>query len=699
MPLSRLANHPIRPAHLDRQAIISSRQSTMIQGRAHTGSTARQYDLGPRAQDLGWPRERSRVLDQDQGQSGASAAARAGVQGLVAEGGLKHAGAGFCLEASRLARSCTAWYRRLAIGALPDTLVVDEEGVADPGQDKDRLRRGCKGPMSAAQLHWRRQRLWGGQLAKAELGRLRFRRPGGLVYDPAGRVVIAPDQEVCAAVRLAFARFAQPGSARAVVTPVATPHLRFPTRLWGGGHDGALIWGRLTSGPVLSSRHNPLYAGGYVYGRSVTRMPVLPGEAPRIKGRTRQITRDDWPLVGLDAPPGSMTGEPFQRHQPQLDAHRTWRPEDRRGAGREGAALLQAIGRCGRGGRRMAVRYLQDGITPLYEGNPTHTPPAARTCQTRRGDPIDAAVARRFLDALHPAPLAVALAARDQIDARARQIARHWPRRKERAQDEAALARRRSGAIAPETRLVARALEREWKENLASIETLAREYAAWPPHPLRPVSPEERQRILALAQDMPAVWHAPTTTNTERTPRRRGLVREVTLTGHEKIITIALRWQTGALTMFALPRRRRSWEGRQTEPCAGARLRELASAYTAQQIAVRLNADGGNAGLGGRFTPSKGGWIGGAYGIATGCPERPQACPRGQRGDGRSSAPKAAELLPVQGSTISEWGKQGRLDGRRSAPMSPRWMRLTPELLAAWRRPSRRRHRRRHAGA
>jgi hypothetical protein len=47
MPLSRLANHKIRPDHLDRQALIYVRQSTLLPGRANTGSTARQYDLGP----------------------------------------------------------------------------------------------------------------------------------------------------------------------------------------------------------------------------------------------------------------------------------------------------------------------------------------------------------------------------------------------------------------------------------------------------------------------------------------------------------------------------------------------------------------------------------------------------------------------------------------------------------------------------
>jgi len=80
--LTRQNNLKLRPEHLDRQALIYVRQSTIIQVRDHTGSTTRQYDLAERALSLGWPRERIRVIDQDQGHSGASAVGRDGFQSL-----------------------------------------------------------------------------------------------------------------------------------------------------------------------------------------------------------------------------------------------------------------------------------------------------------------------------------------------------------------------------------------------------------------------------------------------------------------------------------------------------------------------------------------------------------------------------------------------------------------------------------------
>src|SRR5256886_2458140 len=248
--LSQPSLSKIQPDHLDRDAVIYVRQSSLMQVRHNTTSTLRQYDLVQRALSLGWPRERIYVIDQDQAHSGSSSIGRDGFQSLVAEVGLKHCGALLSLEVSRLARSCSDWYRLLEICALTDTLVIDEDGIYDPGHYNDRLLLGFKGTMSEAELHWLRQRLHGGKLTKAEQGELRFRLPVGLVYDPIGRVVLDPDEEVQAAVRLVFALFEQYGSALALSKHFTAHHLRFPDWLWkrtrdrGTGLGTARVWAR-----------------------------------------------------------------------------------------------------------------------------------------------------------------------------------------------------------------------------------------------------------------------------------------------------------------------------------------------------------------------------------------------------------------------------------------------------------------------
>jgi DNA invertase Pin-like site-specific DNA recombinase len=129
----------LRNEHLIRPALVYVRQSSLMQVRDNTASTTRQYQLAKRAQDLGWPEHLVVVLDQDQGRSGASSIGRDGFEYLIAEVGLGRAGAVLCFEASRLARSSSDWYRLIEICALTDTLVIDEDGVYDPGQYNDRL--------------------------------------------------------------------------------------------------------------------------------------------------------------------------------------------------------------------------------------------------------------------------------------------------------------------------------------------------------------------------------------------------------------------------------------------------------------------------------------------------------------------------------------------------------------------------------
>ncbi|HEV8637888.1 MAG TPA: recombinase family protein [Chloroflexota bacterium] len=688
---SRLAASKIRPDHLARDAWIYVRQSSLAQVRTHTASAARQYDLVQRALALGWPREHIRVVDQDQGHSGASAAGRDGFQALVAEVGLGRAGAVLSLEVSRLARSCSDWYRLLELCALADTLVVDEDGVYDPGQYNDRLLLGVKGTLSEAELHWLHSRLLGGKLEKAQHGQLRVRLPTGLVYDAAGQVVLDPDEEVRSAIRLVFALFEQHGSALAVVQQAARHALRCPTRCWGGARDGELVWGSWRHGRVLALLHNPAYAGLYVYGRSTTRTRPLPGEPLRVKGCTRRVAPEDWPIVLRDAHPGYITEEQFRRNQQQLDDNRTVRGEDRRGAVRAGAALLQGIVLCGRCGRRMTVRYLADGATPCYVCCQLHKQAAGPTCQTLRGDDLDAAVAASFLDAMQPAQLAVSLAALEELEARARQIDRQWQLRLERARYEADLAQRRYARIDPDNRLVARSLERAWNDALAAVERLEREYAARPPLAGGPVSAAERRRILALARDLPAVWRAPTTSQAERKQLLRLLVKDVALTRQASAVAVGIRWRTDAVTTLAVPLRRKCPDVRRTDPAVVARVCALAGDHTDRQIAAALDHKGYRSGTGGALTPSKVGWIRFRYGIATGCPESPAACASGLRRDGRYSAKAAAALLNVDVSTIAAWCRDGRLEAVRARPHGPRWIALDPARIAALRKPLKRR--------
>ncbi len=677
----------LRADHLTRPALIYIRQSPLMQVRENTASTARQYHLARRVQELGWPEHLIIVIDQDQGQSGASAVGRTGFEYLIAEVGLGRAGAVVSLEASRLARSSSDWYRLIEICALTDTLVIDEDGLYDPGQYNDRLLLGFRGTMSEAELHWLHCRLVGGKLEKAQHGALRFRLPVGLSADPTGQVVLDPDEEIQHAVRLVFDLFEHHRSALAVVKHFADHGLQIPDRLWTQQRKGEVVWTPLRHSRALAMLHNPFYAGAYVYGRTKSRTRLLPGEAPRIKARSRRVARVDWPIVLRDHHSGYLSWEQFVNNGQQLDDNRTYRAEERHGAVREGSALLHGLVVCGRCGRRMTVRYMEDGLRPIYLCAQVHKDLAGQTCQFLRGDGIDQAVAQLFLAAMQPAHLQVSLATLAQLEERARAVDRHWQLRLERARYEVDLARRRYVAVDPENRLVARSLERDWNEKLTTLDRLEREYAAHPTPNSLVVNKEERSRILALAQDVPLVWHAPTTTAAERKQLLRLLMKDVTLTKQPTTIAIAVRWQTEARSTLEIARPKRVADAKRTAPAVITRIRALAPTHTDEQIASCLNAEGFRSGSGGTFSTSKVEWIRYVYHIKNGCPRGPAACPTGQRGDGRYSARAAATLLNVTVSTIADWCQSGKLDGVQAVPHGPRWVVLPPELITTLRKP------------
>jgi Resolvase, N terminal domain len=54
---------------------------------------------------------------------------------------------------SRLARNCADWHGLMQICALTNTLILDEDGLYDPGHFNNRLLLGLKATMSEAEVH------------------------------------------------------------------------------------------------------------------------------------------------------------------------------------------------------------------------------------------------------------------------------------------------------------------------------------------------------------------------------------------------------------------------------------------------------------------------------------------------------------------------------------------------------------------
>jgi len=637
--------------HLRRNAYLYVRQSTLKQVLTNTESTYRQYDLRGRAIALGWTAEQVIVIDTDQGQSGASAADRDGFQRLVAEVSMGRAGIVLGLEVSRLARNNADWHRLLEICALSGTLILDEDGLYDPCNFNDRLLLGLKGSLSEAELHLLKGRLRGGVLSKARRGELIQPLPVGLVYAPAGKVVLDPDTGVQQAIRHLFATFTATGSALATVKAFRQHGLTFPRRLTAGQRKGELVWGPLEHSGVLRVLHNPRYAGAFFYGRHTHRS--APG------GKTSIITlpRDQWTVLITDAHPGYITWQQFEANQNRLAEQSTAFGHDRRhGPPREGPALLQGLAVCGVCGRRMTVRYHPRRGTPLpdyvcqNDGIRTATP----ICQTIPGAGIDTAIGAFLIDTLTPLALETALAVADELATRADQADRLRAATVHRAQYHAEQARRRYLAVDPANRLVADTLEADWNTALRELADTTDAYERTKTTAAA-LTDVQRQRITALAADFPALWNNPATPLRERKRMVRLLIDDVTIR-RDKTITVHIRLKGGQHQTLTLPLPLASWQLRKTPPDVVAAINDLTDEHTDSQIATILEQRGFTSGTGQPLHARLIRQIREAYHL----PSHTQRL----RAAGLLTLNEIARRLGVSPNTVKTWRNKGLLTGR-----------------------------------
>ena len=646
--MNREEHHKVSASHLQRLAYLYVRQSTLRQVLENTESTKRQYALRERAVALGWPRERVVVIDRDQGLSGADSD-REGFQQLVAAVGLGEVGVVLGLEVSRLARSSADWHRLLEICALAGTLILDEDGLYDPGHFNDRLLLGLKGTMSEAELHVLRARLLGGQRAKASRGELELRLPVGLVYDAAGGVVLDPDLEVQQALRTFFADFRRSGSATGTVRSFREQGLLFPRRLASGAHKGELAWGALRHSRALRVLKNPRYAGAFAYGRSRGR------GLPAGKERRRALPREEWHTLILGAHPGYLSWEEHEENLARLRENAQANGAERRKSPpREGPALLQGLAVCGRCGARMTVRYYsrRGQLVPKYlcqrEGIEQGAPP----CQRLVGAEIDRAVGELLVETVSPLALTVALAVQAELKARAGEADELRRQQVQRARYEAGLAQRRYLQVDPDNRLVAGSLEADWNEKLRTLAEAEEEHERRREADGRLLDEQQQEQILALASDFPRLWRDPQVPQRERKRMVRLLLEDVTLLRGEEIVA-EVRFRGGAAHSLRLPLPLDAAELRKVDAAVVAEVDRLLDDHSDAEIVEILNARGLRPGVAERFSLKILYTLRRAYGL-----EDRYARLRRQ---GLLTLEEIAELLGAHPSTVKSWAQAGRI--------------------------------------
>ena len=406
-----LSEPKIHARHLARRALIYVRQSHPNQVRHHPESARRQYGLTERAQHMGWTLEQIRVLDEDQGKSGAGSAAAHGRDGfaeLVSAVGLGEVGLVLALEVSRLARNSAEWYRLLELCALAGTLIADDATIYDPRHFNDRLLLGLRGTISEVELHCIKERLDGARMSKARRGELPIRLPAGYVPGTEKQIEFDPDQEVQGAIRTIFAQFEQRGTATAVLHFFNDHGLKIPRRRWHADSGSAIVWMRPSYQAIHTILMNPTYAGAYVYGRRGQDPASLDQAGPR-----KRFALDDVEVLLRDHHPAYLSWESYLANRATLRDN-TRQFQASRGAPRQGAGLLQGLVVCGRCGCRMRMQYGKPSAA--YLCGTRHQRYGEPLCQSLTIDHVDRAVTEAFLHVIEPAQVEAALALAEDLE-------------------------------------------------------------------------------------------------------------------------------------------------------------------------------------------------------------------------------------------------------------------------------------------
>jgi hypothetical protein len=225
----------------------------------------------------------------------------------------------------------------------------------------------------------------------------------------------------------------------------------------------------------------------------------------------------------------------------------------------------------------------------------------------------------------------------------------------ERARYEADRAERAFGQVEPENRLVTRTLEARWEARLAALadaeQALQAAQAALPPLP-------DRASLAKLATDLPALWHAPTTTARDRKRLLRTLIADVTLLpeANRGRARIGIRWHTGAADEIVIDRPRPTGVPAPTPTPATQLIRELGPVTSNADLVAILTQRGYLTGAGRPFDIKAVQWVRHAYQIPSPSPCR----------DAEISVADAARRLGCSPGVVYYWIENGQLEARRT---------------------------------
>jgi DNA invertase Pin-like site-specific DNA recombinase len=579
---------------LKRRAVVYIRQSSPGQVVHNLESQRRQYGLADHARQLGF--HEVQVIDEDLGRSGSGKVERPGFERLVAEVCSGEVGAVLCIEASRLARNGRDWHHLIELCGLVRTVVIDPDGIYDPGVLNDRLLLGLKGTMSEFELNLLRQRSLEAIRQKARRGELQFRLPIGYRWTQSGKIEVDPDRRVQQAMELIFAKVAEFGSARQALLWFRREKVSLPKMDEGPGQE--IAWKLPVYNTIWRVLRNPMYAGAYAFGKTESRTKVVNGHARKTEGHFKPI--ETWMVLLRDHHAGYISWEQFERNQVMLgdNAHMKSRMEPK--AGRGGRSLLAGLLRCRRCGRMLHVAYSgTHSDVPRYHCRGAQINHGEDWCISFGGLGPDRAVAAEILKAVEGNAIDAALEAATRVAEQQQQRRQAWSLELEQARYQVHLAARRYEAVDPDNRLVAAELEARWNTALQTVadlelrvrkDELSNETVRIP----------DKETLHNLAHDLAAVWNLPTTDMRLKQRIVHILVAEIVADVDQanQEIVLLIHWAGGQHSELRVKKNATGKHSRCTSLEAIEIIRRMAGRFPDEQIAATLNRLGLRTGAG-----------------------------------------------------------------------------------------------------
>jgi DNA invertase Pin-like site-specific DNA recombinase len=591
-------NPKLTDDHLKRRAIVYVRQSSLGQVHHNHESQRRQYGLQDRARELGF--SDVVVIDEDLGRSGSGLVERPGFQRLVAAVLGGEVGAVFSIEASRLARNGRDWHHLIELCGMAGTLVVDTEGIYDPRLLNDRLLLGLKGTMSEFELGLLRQRSHEAARQKARRGELRFLAPIGYCWPREGKLEMDPDQRVQHALHLAFAKLTELGTVRQVLLWFRSEGIEMPTRVAGG----EVVWRLPVYESVLKLFKNPMYAGAYAFGRTQSKTSVVNGRSRKTEGHRRSAA--EWHVLIRDHHPGYISWEQYERNQAMISSNSYMKSRTAPHTGRGGPALLTGLLRCKHCGWILHVSYDARHGSTAYRCMAESSRTGQNSCPSVSGRPLDTEVGNEILRVIGGNAVQAAVQAIEQMREQQQQHRHALELELEQARYDAHLAARRYEAVDPANRLVASELERRWNTSMDRVSALERRLEC----EVSDMAPEvipDKELLLSLAQDLPAVWNSPAADMRLKQRIVQILIREiiVDVDQEKREILLVIHWMGGRHSELRIKKRKRGDNGRGTSIEALDIIRQMTGRFSDEQIATTLNRMGMKTGAGKAWTQQR----------------------------------------------------------------------------------------------